>query len=186
MESIEDIVRILNNNGVILYPTDTIWGLGCRADNHEAIQRIFTIKKRDLSKPLSVLVSSVSMLHDTVADIHPRIETLLLYHEKPLTLIYNQAKSILPPVADESGSIGVRLTKDPFCVDLIEALGVPLVSTSANYSGKPFPVNFDGIDKNLLKEVDLVVTHRQGETKEAEPSVIARFDKEGELDFLRT
>jgi len=126
------------------------------------------------------------MLHDTVEHVHPRVETLLLHHTKPLTLIYKNAKTIMPPVADKSGSIGVRLTVDPFCKALIDALGVPLISTSANYSGQDFPANFKQIDKSMLELVDYVVKHRQEELTKTEPSVIAIFDKEGDLEFIRT
>lgn len=186
MDEIEDIIEVLNNNGVIIYPTETIWGIGCRADNRDAIAKIFNIKKRDISKPLSVLVSSIDMLTNTVEHVHPRIETLLLHHTKPLTLIYKKAKSILPPVAHASGSLGVRLTTDPFCRTLIDALGVPLVSTSANYSGKDFPASFRDIDKRMLKEVDYVVKHRQDDLTKADPSVVAMFNQEGDLEFIRT
>jgi len=186
MDNLEDILDVLNNNGIILYPTDTIWGLGCRSDRQDAVEKIFNLKKREKSKPLSVLVSSLSMLHETVLDVHPRIETLLLYHTKPLTLIYKKAKNIQPPLADQSGSLGVRLTSEPFCKKIIDALGVPLVSTSANLSGNPYPKNFKEINMELIEKVDYVVKYRQTELTVSEPSVIAKFNKEGDLDFLRT
>lgn len=185
MQSLTDILNTLESGGVILFPTDTIWGLGCCATNNDAVKRIFAIKKRDFSKPFPLLVSSIEMLRDYVQDIHPRIETLLSFHEYPLTLIYPKAKNLVPPAIDASGSVAIRLVKDEFCAQLIEKLGVPLVATSANFSGDAYPANYKKINLDLLNEVDLVVKHRQEEKSKGQPSVIAKYDQEGNLQFLR-
>jgi len=185
LQSTTDILNILNDGGIILFPTDTIWGLGCRVDNIDAVKRIFAIKKRDFSKPFPLLVDSIEMLKNYVERIHPRIETLLTYHQYPLTMIYPQAKNLGTPAIHESGSVAIRLVQDEFCALLIKELGVPIVATSANYSGDPFPANFDEINPKILKEVDLVIQHRQNEKIKGQPSVIANYDEAGNLNFIR-
>ncbi len=186
MQSIADIAKKLNNGGLIIFPTDTIWGIGCRIDKLDSIKRIFAIKKRDFNKPFPIIVDSVEMLKQYVEDIHPRVETLLNLHAHPLTVVYPKAKNITAPVAHETGSVAIRIVKDPFCNALIKETGIPLVATSANFSGEPFPNNFSEIDVNLLELVDLVVDHRQNEKSKGKPSVIASYDDKGELEFLRT
>lgn len=186
MQTKQDIIDALHQGQIILFPTDTIWGLGCRVDNIDAVKRIFAVKSRDISKPFPVLVSSITMLKEYVEHIHPRIETLLTFHEYPLTVIYPKAKNLVPPSIDKSGSIAIRLVQDDFCADIIEKLGVPIVATSANIGGEAFPQNFSEISEAIKKQVDLIVSYRQEEKTKGKPSIIAKYDKQGNLEFLRT
>ena len=179
------IIDLLEAGGVILYPTDTIWGLGCDALNLKAIDRISTIKQRPQDKPVILLVSSIEMLKLYVVHLHPKIETLLAYHERPVTILYDQVVGLPDVHKAADGSMAIRVAKDPFCIELIEAFGKPLVSASANVFGEPFPENFGQISSEILASVDYVVKHRQTDRTAGEPSMLIRFSPKGELVFLR-
>lgn len=184
-DNLETITTTLENGGLILYPTDTIWGIGCDATNEDAVQRVFDLKKRPYDKPFVLLVNSIEMLKNYVEHVHPRIETLLIHHVQPLTMIYDRAKN-LPAIAhDKSGSVAIRVVQDAFCKELIAQFGKPLVASSANISDKPFPANFGGISSAVITGVDYVVKWKQGEKKLSQPSVIAKFSDKEELIFLR-
>ena len=171
---------------VILYPTDTIWGLGCDIFNHNAVKRIFEIKARPENKPFILLVSSLQMLKRYVY-IHPRVETLLAYHQKPLTLIYPKVRNLPEYLLAEDGSIAIRLGHDPFCKFLIDKIDKPIISTSANIGGEPFPKSFNEISPTVKEMVDHTVQlNIEKAEEEAQPSIIATFNHKGELDFLRT
>ncbi len=183
-DSIQNIIDALSSGRVILYPTDTIWGLGCDINSLEAIYKIYDIKKRPLHKPFIVLVSDIDMLKNYVKDIHPRIETLLLYHKRPLTIIYKNAKNV-PDILTKNGSIAIRIVKEPMIAKIIKLFGKAIVSTSANISDKPFPQNFATIDPQIIKAVDYIFKYKQGDYSEAIPSVIATYNKNGKLKFFR-
>ena len=136
---VEPILTTLENGGLLLYPTDTIWTIGCDATNEEAINRVFALKHWDHSEPFVLLVSSIGMLKDYVERIHPRVETLLVFHERPLTIIYDRAKQLPKNALAKDGSVALRVTKDEFCRSLIENFGKPLVATAACIAGVPFP-----------------------------------------------
>jgi len=184
---LEPILSTLESGGLILYPTDTIWGIGCDATNAEAVERVYALKKRDRNKPMIVLVASIEMLKKYVRHVHPRLETLLLYHVRPLTIIYKNAMNLPKNVTAPDSSIAIRIPQDKFCQALIEAFGKPLIATSANLSGEPYPANFGEISSAIIQEVDRVVKYRQGEKGLGEPSVIAKLSDpvKGELVFLR-
>lgn len=182
---LDQAVVILREGGVLLYPADTIWGIGCDATSQEAIQKVFEIKGRDYHKPLILLVSSISQLYKVVPTVHPRIETLLAFHERPLTVIYPAVHPTYQHLAAKDGSIGVRIVKSGFCRDLIEAFGHPLVSTSANLSGEPSPTKFGSISTEIINRVDHAVPAFTEKGLTGIPSVIARYDANGELEFLR-
>ncbi len=184
-DNLDDISDVLSNDGVILYPTDTIWGLGCNPFSIKAINKLFELKKRDKSKGLLLLVDSIEMLKEHVYEIHPRVETLLVYHNKPLTIIYPEPKNLPNELMGSFKSIGIRLVNDPFCQALIKHLGHPITSTSANFAGDPFPKIFKDIDPSLINECDYVVNHRQSDVKEGTPSVIVTYDTKGQINFLR-
>lgn len=184
-DNLETITTTLENSGLILYPTDTIWGIGCDATNEEAVQRIFDLKKRPYDKPFVLLVNSIEMLKNYVEHVHPRIETLLIHHVQPLTMIYSRAKNLPAISYDKSGSVAIRVVQDSFCKELIGQFGKPLVASSANISDKPFPANFGGISSDVITGVDYVVKWKQGEKKLSQPSVIAKFSEKEELIFLR-
>lgn len=182
----QQLAQVLSRGGIVLYPTDTIWGLGCDALNEKATDRIYSLKQRPRDKPLILLVSSIAMLKKYVPRVHPRLETLLSFHKRPLTVIYPDPV-LLPDFAKgPDGSIAMRVTCDPFCRDLIEHLGGPLVSTSANFSDAPAPEHFGGISSDLLRKVDYVAHHRRDQTTVGAPSAIVKLSEKAELIFLRT
>lgn len=184
----DSVIETLDSGGIILFPTDTIWGIGCDATDPVAVEKIFALKNRPRHKPFILLVSSIEMLQNYVEHLHPRLETLLLYHQRPLTIIYDKAKNLPSNAHADGGSVGIRLVQDDFCKQLIENFGKPLVGTSANISDEPFPNHFGEISSAVIQGVDFVVRHRQGEKNMGAPSVIARMTDplKGELEFLRS
>ena len=184
-EKFDEILTILRRGGIILYPTDTIWGIGCDATNAAAVERIHTIKNRPSDKGFVLLVSSIEMLKKYVADIHPRVQTLVAYHTRPLTVIYDKGIGLPKNDVAADGSVAIRVTTDPFCRELIAQFGKPIVSTSANVSGEPFPSYFGEISSDILENVDFVVKYKQDSREAGVPSVIARLNDDEELDFLR-
>ncbi len=183
--AIEQAIQVLQRGGVILYPADTIWGLGCDPTHHEAIDKIFDIKGRQRKKPLIILVSDVDQLYDVALTVHPRIDTLLHSHERSLTVIYPKAKPDFRHIAGPDGSIGVRIVKSGFCHHLLTAYGKPLISTSANVSDQASPTNFGTISSQIISRVDYTLPAFTEKDMTGRPSVIAKYDENGELDFLR-
>jgi len=182
---IPEIVEALKFGGVAIYPTDTIWGIGCDSSNVSAIKRVYEIKNREHDKPLIVLVSDLEMLHEYVEEIHPRIESLLFFHDKPLTVIYNKVHHIPEILRGDNDSVAIRIVQDEYCQAFIKNLGKPIVSTSVNKSGTTAPVHFAEIGFELLNEVDYVSLHRRNEVFEAKASSIIAFDPNGKINFLR-
>ena len=182
---IEQAIYSLQKGGVILYPADTIWGIGCDATDQEAVQRVYAIKGRAHTKPLIVLVSNLDQLYEVVKTVHPRVDTLLHFHERPLTVIYPKAKELYSHLAAPDGTIAVRIVTSGFCHELLHAYGKPLVSTSANHSGEPSPLKFGNISSDIISAVDLTLPAFTERDLTGRPSVIARYDENGELDFLR-
>lgn len=179
------ILPILESGGLILYPTDTIWGIGCDATDAEAVDRVFELKQRDRSKPFVLLVSDVEMLKEYVHNMHPRLQTLLRFHKRPLTIIYENAKNLAPNCIGADGSVAIRIPNDKFCRELIAAYGKPIVASSANISDESFPGYFGEISSEVISGVDMVVNYRRFDKSKNEPSVIARLDDRDELEFLR-
>ncbi len=181
------IQQILSDGGLILYPTDTIWGIGCDATNAEAVEKVYELKNRDRSKPFVLLVASIEMLKNFVEHVHPRVETLLLHHVQPLTFIYDKAKNLPSSVLGPGGSVAIRIPQDAYCRNLLEDFGKPLVATSANVSDQPFPRYFGEISSEIIQGVDFVAKHRQGDKTMGSPSVIAKLSDpiKAELVFLR-
>ena len=184
-EKTNEILAVLEKGGTILYPTDTIWGIGCDATNSEAITKIYQIKTRPAEKGLVLLVSSIEMLKRFVLEVHPRIENLLVHHTRPLTVVYPEPLMIAENALAPDGSVAIRVVKDPFCAELIEQFGKPIVATSANVSGKPFPRYFGEISSDILEQIDFVVKIKQEQREIGEPSVIVRLDEMENLDFIR-
>lgn len=185
LKAIEHAVHVLAEGGILLYPADTIWGIGCDASNIDAVNRIYDIKGRSAIKPLIVLVPDIEQLFQVAATVHPRIDTLLYYHERPLTVIYPSATKAYAHLAAKNGSIAVRVVKSGFCHDLLTAYGKPLVSTSANLTGETSPTKFGSISSYIIDEVDYALPAFTEKDMTGTPSVIARYDKNGELEFLR-
>jgi len=184
-QEIPTLVKHLNAGGVILYPTDTIWGLGCDATNIEAIERLNDIKKRKPSKSYILLVDSHETLKKYVDYIPPKARNLIEFHKRPLTIIYQKPKNLPAALLAEDGSVGIRVTQDAFCQSLIKAFGKPIVSTSANTSGEPYPVNFADIDKKIIKSVEVVAQYKQNAKLEAKPSAVVKVIDEEPLQFIR-
>lgn len=184
-DDISDIASLLQRGNVICYPTDTIWGIGCDALHQASVDRISTIKGRTPEKGYVLLVSSIDMLKRFVPKMPPRLETLLSHHQRPLTMIYAETVGLPDWVKAPDGSAAIRVATDEFCRELIETFGGPIISTSANKSGEPFPTTFGGISSEILVAVDYVVKYRQDDKEPAEPSPIAKLDRYLELEFIR-
>lgn len=176
---------ILVNGGVLLYPTDTIWGLGSDILNEKATERIYTIKRRNRTSPLIILVSSIEMLKCYVKEIPPRLEDLLNFHEKPLTVVYNEVVDIPEFLLAQDKTVAIRITKEFYSKGLIDAFGRPITSTSANVTGAPFPRGFGDIQSTIIEQVDFISTYKRDLISEQMPSVIVKFDENGELEFVR-
>lgn len=185
LKVIEQAVSVLQSGGVILFPADTIWGIGCDATYMEAIQKVYHLKGRSHLKPLIVLVSNLEQLYAVASTVHPRVDTLLHYHDRPLTVIYPSARPEFSHLAAQDGSIGIRMIKSGFCHELISRYGRPLVSTSANLTGEAFPANFGSVSSSIISKVDFAFPAFTEKDITGTPSVIARYDENGELDFLR-
>lgn len=185
IEDIKAALAVLQKGGVILYPTDTIWGLGCDAGNEDAVRRIYNIKNRIDSKSMLVLMENAALLERYVDEVPEIAYDLIELSDKPLTIIYDGAKNLAKNLIAEDGSIGIRLTTEAFSSDLIRRFKRPIVSTSANISGKPSPACFDEIDQEIIDAVDYVVNYRQDDTQKAVPSSIMKLGRGGEIKIIR-
>ena len=184
-DEINDICKLLKNDKVIICPTDTIWGLSCSVMSEDATKKVYSIKKRAIGKSFILLVSDLDMLKRYVVELHPRIETLLSHHNKPLTIIHSNPRSIPQYALATDGSIGIRIVQEEYCKLLIQSLNSPLVSTSANYSGSDTPRNFAEIDQKLISEVDYTAQYMRDKDDLNDPSVIIKYDNEGQIEILR-
>jgi L-threonylcarbamoyladenylate synthase len=178
-------IEALQNGKTILYPTDTIWGLGCDATNEAACQRVAEIKQRPGDKSFILLADSFRMIEHYIPEFPSVCYDLVDYADKPLTIIYPNARGLAPSVLAGDGSVGIRLTKDPICLQLIRALRKPLVSTSANLSGQPAPENFDRIDTIIKEQVDAIVRERLTETMST-PSQIVKIGLDSSVKIIRS
>ena len=184
-EDIQNCLNTLREGGIILYPTDTVWGIGCDASNPQAIQKIYDLKGRTSSKALITLVGSEVMLERTVLNMPKIAWDLIESANRPLTLIYDEVKGIAPNAIAEDGSCGIRLAKDTFCQQLIQRLGKPIISTSANVSGEETPKDFRSISDTILNGVDFVVNYRQNEATSQKSSNIIKLKNNGEIKIIR-
>lgn len=180
----EEVIQILKSGGTILYPTDTIWGIGCDATNVNAIQKIYEIKKREPSKSLIILVESEKRLQDLV-DVPEMAWEIMDLSDKPVTIIYDQPRGLPKILLAEDGSIGIRLVKNKFLKKLISGLNQPLVSTSANLSGDPSPLSFSDISPSIINQVDFVAEQQQDEVSAYEGSSIIRIWNDGRIKVIR-
>lgn len=182
--NLEQSIEILKSGGTILYPTDTIWGLGCDATNDAACQRIFELKNRPDNKSFILLVDGFPMLEKYVPEFHSVCYDLADLADKPLTIIYPKAQGLAPSVMAKNGSVGIRITKDPICLKLIRSIRKPIVSTSANLSGTPNPTAFSEIAKEIITNVDAVLEERTNE-KMITPSQIIQIKLDGSVKIIR-
>lgn len=180
----EKIIETLKSGGTLLYPTDTIWGIGCDATNVEAINKIFEIKKRDQNKSMIILVDSAKRLQDLV-DVPEIAWDLIDLSEKPMTLIYDNPKGLPKELLAEDGSIGIRLVDDLFLKKIISKMNKPLVSTSANFSGEKSPMKFADISKEIIEAVDFVAEENRDKVSEFSGSSIIRIWADGRVKVIR-
>ena len=184
-EAIERAVEVLRSGGVIVYPTDTVWGVGCDATNPEAVQRVYDIKRRADSKAMLVLVDSEAKVDFYVRDVPPVAWDLIELADKPLTIIYDGARNLAPNLLAEDGSVAIRLTREAFSKELCLRFKRPIVSTSANLSGDPSPATFDDIPQAVKDAVDYVCTSRRNDRTPARPSSIIKLAANGEIKIIR-
>lgn len=177
--------KVVQEGGIILYPTDTIWGIGCDAANTEAVKKIYRLKQRDEAKSMIILLDTDNKLASYVQEVPELAYSLIEYAENPLTLIIPGARNISPALIAGDGSIGIRVTSHPFCQQLIQRLRRPLVSTSANISGKPSPQYFSQIDQEVIDGVDYVVDLDQHSMEIKNPSTIMKLAPDGQFEFIR-
>lgn len=175
----------LKSGGLILYPTDTVWGIGCDARNEDAVRRIYELKQRKDAKSMLVLVGSEGQLERIVDDIPEQAWMLLEAAVDPLTIIYDKPKGIAPGLLAEDGSLGIRITNENFSKALCERFGGPIVSTSANISGKPTPQIFANIAEEIKNGVDYVVEYRREDESKHSPSNIIKLSNSGIVKVIR-
>jgi L-threonylcarbamoyladenylate synthase len=176
---------ILQSGGIILYPTDTIWGIGCDATRPDSVQNIYRIKQRDDRKSMLVLVDGIDMLEQYIDRVPASAIEIIRKSVKATTIIYPGARNLANNLIASDGSIGIRITTDAFCKQLIKTAGIPIVSTSANTSGKSSPSIYQEIDSDILDQVDYVVKWRQDETVPSGPSAILKLETDGSITTLR-
>jgi L-threonylcarbamoyladenylate synthase len=184
-DDIARAVEVLQNGGVILYPTDTIWGIGCDATNPDAVDKVYLIKDRPLGKSMLILVADVEMGEEYTHDTPDLTWQVMEETLDPLTLIFPHARNLAHNLPAADGSIGIRLPKDPFCIELIRRFGKPIVSSSANRSSEAPPKSFRDIPKDFTKLVDYVVVWRQDDLKPGTPSTVVKLGENGEMEMIR-
>lgn len=184
-EDIKKACEVLQKGGVILYPTDTVWGIGCDATNEAAVKRVYEIKQRTDSKAMLVLVDSDVKVDYYVQDVPEVAWDLIQYATKPLTIIYDGARNLASNLLAEDGSVGIRVTNEEFSKQLCFRFRKAIVSTSANISGRPAPASFNEIDDEVKQAVDYIVGYRQDEPAGARPSSILKLGKGGVVKIIR-
>jgi L-threonylcarbamoyladenylate synthase len=185
VEDLKKALETLKKGGVILYPTDTVWGIGCDATNREAVERIYRIKEREDSKSMLVLMENPALLDRYVVDVPDIAWDLIEISSTPLTVIYPNAKNLAPNLISKDGSIGIRFTKEKFTARLLQKFRRPLVSTSANLSSEKTPANFDEISEIIKSRVDYIVQYRQDDKTTTRPSEIIKLWPDGRVDIIR-
>jgi len=176
---------VLRAGGLILYPTDTIWGIGCDATNPVAVERVYQLKGRDQSKSLIVLLENDNKLSSYVNEVPEIAYQLIEYTERPLTIVYSGAKNLAPNLIAEDGSIGIRIVAHAFCNLLLQRFRKPIVSTSANFSGQPAPKKFAEISPEIIQKVDYTVNFGQDDETKGRASMVMKLDPGGKFSFLR-
>lgn len=184
-DEVKKAVEVMRNGGVILYPTDTVWGIGCDATNEEAVKHVYEIKRRSDSKALICLVDSEARLTRYVRRVSDVTWDMIELATKPLTVIYDNATGLAPNLLAEDGSVGIRITKEEFSKELCFRFQKPIVSTSANISGEPTPQTFDEISDEIKNAVDYVVKYSQRCKEKHQPSSIIKINADGEFTIIR-
>ncbi len=184
-QEIENSVAALKAGKVILYPTDTIWGIGADATNSKAVQRIYKIKKRDTEKSMIILLDSKEKIKDYVVEVPEIAYELIDKTRVPLTIVYPKAKNLAKNLVAKNGSIAIRVVNGEYCSAVVRQFGKPIVSTSANLSGEASPVTFGNISKELINKVDYVVDLFHSRIKTLKPSTVIKMGEDGMFEILR-
>ena len=184
-DEVKKAIEVMKAGGVILYPTDTVWGIGCDATNEEAVRKVFEIKKREDSKALICLVDSDVRLQRYVRNVADVTWDMIELSEKPLTVIFDHVTGLAPNVIAEDGSAGIRITKEEFSKELCFRFQKPIVSTSANISGEPAAQNYRDIDPRIVEQVDYVCWSRRQEHQPHQPSSIIKLTEGGVVQIIR-
>lgn len=184
-EDINNAVRVLQEGGIILYPTDTIWGIGCDATNEKAVNKIYEIKKRNDNKSMLVLLNNINFIRSYVDDVPEVALDIVEISEKPITIIYSNAKNLAKNLIAEDGSIGIRITNEEFTDKLIQKFRKPIVSTSANISGIKFNGNFNDISEEIKNKVDYIVKYNQDNSILQQPSSIIKIGGGNQVKIIR-
>ncbi|MBW6459005.1 MAG: threonylcarbamoyl-AMP synthase [Bacteroidales bacterium] len=184
-EELKKAVKFLKKGKIILYPTDTIWGIGCDATLARPVEKIYRIKHRYESKSLIVLLDHVDRISGYVKKVPPVAYDLILSYQEPLTIIYPHAINLAKNVVAKDGTIAIRIVKDDFCRQMIRGFGKPIVSTSANVSGEPAPISFSRISGEIKEKVDHIVDFNRDVIIKTKPSTIIRLLENGEFEMIR-
>jgi len=184
-EDIQKAMEVLSSGGLILYPTDTIWGIGCDATNEDAVRKVYELKQRSDSKSMIVLIDNPIKLDYYLCDTPSLAWDLIEVSDKPLTIIYDDARNVATNLVAEDGSLAIRVTKEKFSQELCRRFRKAIVSTSANISGEPSPRNFSEISDSIKNGVDYIVNYRQEETSTSKASSIIKLGKSGEVKIIR-
>lgn len=182
---LEQCLTVLENGGIILYPTDTVWGIGCDATNEIAVAKIYALKNRIESKSMIILLAEESEILQYTSPQTNQIFDYLKGIHKPVTVIYPNAKNLAKNIVNSDGTVGIRIAKDDFCKELINSFGKPIVSTSANVSGYPTPGLFCDIDVLIKSGVDYIVHYRQNDDEPKSPSTIIKINEVGNIEIIR-
>jgi L-threonylcarbamoyladenylate synthase len=184
-EDLNQALETLKNGGLILYPTDTIWGIGCDATNAEAVEKVFALKGRDKNKSMLILLHNDNQLASYVREIPEVAYELIEATDRPMTIIYSGAKNLAENAIAEDGSIGIRVVNHPFCQQLLQRFRKPIISTSANISRESSATTFEEISEDILSGVDYVVKYGQHDLSKGKPSLIMKLDPSGKFEFIR-
>ena len=185
LQDIDACITVLQNGGIILYPTDTVWGIGCDATNEAAVKKIYNLKQRVETNKMIVLVATEKDVMQHVSQLDLEVFSYLNTVEKPTTIIYDGAIGLADNIISADGSIAIRLCNDAFCKHLLKRFQKPIVSTSANISGQPTPQYFNEISLPIVQGVDYVVQHRQNDLTPTTPSAIIKWAKNGSITVIR-
>ena len=184
-DDIASCLQVLREGGLILYPTDTVWGIGCDATNEKAVEKIYQLKNRNAEKTMIILLADEEDILNYTHQRHVKIFDYIKGIAKPVTVIYQDAKNLAKNLINKDGSVGIRVVKDRFCEALIRKFGKPVVSTSSNVSGYPPPSLYSDIDIKIRKGVDYVVQHRQDDTNPGIPSTVISLKEDGSFTIIR-
>ena len=185
MDEVKKACEVMRQGGLILYPTDTVWGIGCDATNEEAVRKVYALKQREDSKAMLVLVDNAVKVDFYVKEVPPVAWDLLEVATNPLTIIYSNARNLAPNLLAEDGSVGIRVTEEEFSKQLCFHFRRAIVSTSANISGEPSPRNFAEISEEVKNAVDYIVNYRQNDKQKRKPSSIIKLGPTGEIKIIR-